>query len=185
MAQSTAFRAIAGSQFARDPAVTQTTVTLDTSKWSTRKKNIVLESIATGVAACGWQTGHLVREMLNALGSDAQQIAKWSNTISTSMIKEDMLEDLIAYTCAWIKLSEVSNEHRYYGYHWHERAFVDAVDKGQTPSSIPMPRELTDSEKRQFAVKYIKDPSETDRIAREHLTAKIKNGETIELKFAA
>lgn len=188
MAQSTAFRAIAQSQFARDPAVTATTVTIDTSKWSKRKQNIVLDAIRTGVAACGWQTGHLIREMMQALGSDVQQVTKWSNTIDAALVKPEMLEDLLAYTCAWIKLTtpaSANDNHWYHNPNWRDRQFVEMIDQGQRPHHIPLPRHLTDAEKRDFAAKYLRDPSETDRIARDTLIAKITNGETIQLSFAA
>lgn len=186
MAQPKAFRMIRDSQFARDLAVTTTTVSLDTSKWSSRKKNIVLDAVRTGVAACGWQTGHLVREMMQALGSDVQHVTKWSNTIDTALVKPEMLEDLIAYTCAWIKLTaEPVNERGHYYQHWHASHFVEQVDKGSTPKYIPLPTHLSDAEKREFAAKYMRDPSETDRIARDTLIAMITNGETIGLKFSA
>ena len=187
MAQAQAFRAIRDSSFARDPAVTETTVTLNTSMWSSRKKNIVIDSIRTGVAACGWQTGHMIREMLQGLGSDVQQIAKWSNTIDTNMVKPDVLEDLLAYTCAWIKLTAEPTKERGY-YHdprWREKAFVEVVDRGETPAHIPLPHHLSDAEKREFVMTYLRDPSETDRIARETLIQKIETGDTIQLKFAA
>jgi hypothetical protein len=187
MAQSIAFRAIASSAFGRDPAVTETTVTLDPSQWSKRKKNIVLESIRTGVAACGWQTSNMIREMLRSYGSDIQQVTKWNAGIDMEMVRPEMLDDLLAYTSAWIKLTVNLSEHtaRYYDPHWQLRSFIDRVDAGHQPYNIPLPTHLSDAEKREFAVKYLRDPSETDRIARKTLIAKITTGETIQIKFAA
>jgi hypothetical protein len=186
MAQSVPFRAIANSSFGRDPAVTETTVTLDTSRWSKRKKNIVLESIRTGVAACGWQTSHMIREMLQSLGSDIQQVTKWNAGIEVEMVKPEMLDDLLAYTSAWIKLTVNMNEQtRYYDPHWQLRSFIERIDAGHRPYNIPLPTHLSDAEKREYAAKYLKDPSDTDKVARETLIAKISNGETIQIKFAA
>jgi hypothetical protein len=146
----------------------------------------VLESIRTGVAACGHQTSHMIREMLRSLGSDIQQVTKWNAGISPEMVKPEMLDDLLAYTSAWIKLTINFNEPaRYYDSLWQLRSFIERIDAGHRPYNIPLPTHLSDAEKREYAAKYLKDPSETDRIARDFLIAKITTGETIQIKFAA
>ena len=166
----------------KDPAVSQISVTIDPKKWSKRKRNIVVTSLRTGVAACGYATGALVDELTRAASAAVMRVHKWDNNMQVEFIKPEKLEDLIAYTCAWIKLKRANMENegrRYSGLDWSEQAFINRIEHNVDVGVIPLPNNLSETEKREFIAEYMREPSEQEVAAREALARMVEDGQPI------
>lgn len=168
----------------KDPAVSQIAVTLDPTRWSKRKQNIIVESLLTGVAACGSATAWLVSQLSAAAGSKTLTVTKWSNNIQSEFVKPDKLDDLLAYTSAWLRIKHASEGNRRRSGTYAEESFLRQVDAGQTPYYIPLPNNLTPDEQRAFVTEYMRDASEQEVAARQRIADMIRNGEPITVVFS-
>ena len=183
MAQSKTFRSIASSTFARDPAVCEATVTLDTSQWSTRKKNIVLRALQSGIVSAGWDTTGMIRELTQAMGAEIPSVDSWNASVRTEFVKPELLDELLSYTAARIKLrgQMQDNPYTYNGDYW----FMDSVENGKKITQIPLDQSLSQKERTEFIAKYIREPSEQEAESRLALIKRIEDGDKITLKHAA
>jgi len=194
MASSKVFRQLNG-EMARDPAVSQITLTLDPARWSKRKKNILIESLRSGVAACGMASARLVSDLTRAMGSETIRLDKWNQSIPAYTVRPEKLGDLIAYTCAWIKIRQASgneppsgslavtsNALPIYSYYATVR-FMRQVEETGSADDIPLPNGLTPDEQRAFIKEYVCEPSEQETAAREMIISMIENNQPINVTY--
>lgn len=167
----------------RDPSFAKATISLDTSKWSGRRRNIVLRALRDGVTNCGHDTAQFIKHLTDGYGVTVQTASKWCPTIDLAAVKPEEVDNLIAYTAAWIKM-ETAQKDIYHGYTWYYRHFLHAIQNGEKPDEVPLPSNLSDRQKTDFIKQYLRDDDETKGV-RQQLADKINNGETITLTVDA
>jgi len=169
----------------RDPSFAKATISLDTSKWTSRRRNIVLRALRDGIANCGHETARFIKHLTDGYGVTVQTSTKWNPQIDVGAVKPEEVDNLVAYTCAWIKLEESRQDsNRYYHHTWYFRHFLEDVAAGRTPHSIPLPSNLSQREQTDFIKQYLRDDTDTKDV-RQQLADKINNGETITLTVDA
>ena len=179
------FKQMGHSRAARDPAVTEIKITIDTSKWSSRKKNIIIEALRSGVATCGYDNGELAEELSLAAGSQISRVHKWSSGLPVTAVDPDKYDDLIAITAAWIKLRDANqpeNSRTNYLHYW-ERAFIKAVEQGGPISQIPIDRRMSTAETAEFLQTYAMPEENVREAALNDTITAIETGEIIELTY--
>ena len=87
----------------RDTGFASATVHIDPTKWSSRRRNIVLRALNDGLTACGQETAYFIDCLTQAYGGRVQTMTKWNDHITVDCVKEEEVDNLIAYTCAWIR----------------------------------------------------------------------------------
>ena len=166
------------ADLSRDTGFIGATVHINPTKWSSRRRNIVLRALHDGLTACGHETAYFIDCLTQAYGGRVQTITKWSNHITVECVKEEEVENLIAYTCAWIRLGISTGSHPYHLENW-----LRGVSNGQRPNTIPAPN-ISNGEKIAFIKQYLKDDDETKEI-RWALARKIEQGETLSINVKA
>ena len=98
-------------------------------------------------------------------------------------MKPELLDELLAYTAARIKLrgQMQDNPYAYNGDYW----FMDKVEKGQPITHVPLDQSLSLKERTEFIAKYIREPSEQEAESRLALIKRNEDGDKITLKHAA
>lgn len=186
MANATAFHKI-DQQIYKDPAVAGVTVELDTSRWSTRKRNIIVTALTDGLAVCGRRTSWLVRALLLSVGETSRTGHYCSDFISLDAIKDEKREELLAYTCAWMKLEELerqrkhaanpySYKYKYSRYHGYLNS-INADPAGRSLTNLPCNPTMTHRERHEFYKEYVKPVSYSEALG--DLIRQIKAGDTI------
>jgi hypothetical protein len=173
----------AANELTKDKAVSRVTVEVDTSRWSRRKRNIITESLKKGVAACGWETASIVEKLASTVGHHVNIVSRWRNYVEVEEVLPHKLDELLAYTAAWMRIAQASGEceNRYEPY--FEKQALGAIERGETPDLIPLSNSMTYAEKREFIHTYMKASEVREKHAVDHLIASIKAGETIKLIY--
>jgi hypothetical protein len=174
--------AVSANELTKDKAVTRVTVEVDTSKWSRRKRNIITDSLEKGVAACGWETARIVSELASSVGHHVNTISRWKNYVYAEEVLPHKLDELLAYTAAWLRIA-VSTGQISRNRSWVEKRALDALDEGRVPGDIPLNNTMTYAEKREFIQPYLKASEAREREAVSRLIDTIKTGEIITLTF--
>jgi len=174
----------AANTLTKDKAVTSVTVVVDTSQWSSRKKNIIKRSLRTGIAACGWEMAELVAALAHQIGMRVNTITKYSNTIRGREVKPDRLDELLAYTSAWCRMVTSKNGDDQWS-NYRARNFLEAVGSGSRPDvfHIPINPTMTHDEKRSFLHEYLLASERTPNEHMEELIRQIENGESITITY--
>jgi hypothetical protein len=166
----------------KDDAVTCITVSLDTSMWSTRKKNIIRRALETGVANCGYDTGTVIEALTKAYGSEMSRIHKWTGGIRADLIRPEKLDEAITYVVATLKLAQAGGSYL----SWEEKRFIETVDLGSAPTHVPFPKGLSSkADQHEFITTYLRDFTDEERDGRERLMRAIENGETVSVTYNA
>jgi hypothetical protein len=163
----------------RDTGFASATVYIDPTKWSSRRRNIVLRALNDGLTACGAETAYFIDCLTQAYGGRVQTMTKWNDSISVDCVKEEEINNLIAYTCAWIRLKYAGQQL----YSYTLQQFVETVNDGGRPNTIPAP-DISNAEKVAFVKQYLKDDAETTTL-RQSLARKIEQGETLSINVKA
>ena len=163
---------------AKDASIDNINVTLDTSKWSKRKQNLIVRAITTGIADCGWDTGHFVKALAESYGLGMHRISSWSTLLSMDLVKPDKVVEVCAYISALIKMKG-NIENRTYS----ERSFVALLETGDVPDVVPIPSSFSPSDRRVFVDSYLKDQDEAEKVIREKLINEIKSGHKLTISF--
>lgn len=167
------------AELTKDTGFASATVHIDPSQWSSRRRNIVLRALNDGITSCGAETAYFIDCLTQAYGGRVQTMTKWSNHFTADCVKEEELDNLIAYTCAWIRLAMAGDG--YVPYHWQN--WVVSVSGGERPNTIPAPQ-ISDREKVEFIKQYLKDDDGT-KAFRQSLARKIEQGETLSINVQA
>mgnify|MGYP006079770239 CR=1 FL=1 len=174
------------AELSRDTGYISTTVHIDPTKWSSRRRNIIVGALNSGLASCGSDTAYFIDALTQAYGARVQSMSKWNKSFTTQCIKEEEVDNLVAYTCVWIRLKFSREHHVYDVYNYQNRnleRFLDIVERGGIPESIPAP-EIKSSEQGPFIKKYLKSDAETIQL-RQNLAQKIAQGETLTITVKA
>ena len=191
----------------KSEALTRITATIDPSLWSSRKKKIILDALAFGVASCGRKTGRMVEELVEHCCHDTMPNVNtgWYGGVNIDHIKPEKYEEFMAYTCAWLRLKKstektIKSAHGYDrqvgGLNYSERNFLERVEKyGHSKSGlnqglshweqrnggqhIPLNPCMSLAEKGRFIREYIVEPTADQSDRRAALAEKIKNNEAI------
>lgn len=166
------------ADLSRDTGFIGATVHINPSKWSSRRRNIVLRALNDGLTSCGHDTAYFIDCLTQAYGGRVQTMTKWNDHITVDCVKEEEVDNLIAYTCAWIRIGANTNSQPFHLDNW-----LRGVVNGQRPNTIPAPR-ISNGEKVAFIKQYLKDDDETKDI-REALARKIEQGETLSINVKA
>lgn len=184
MSASRIFHA-ANDKIIRDSAVNQITVSIDTSLWSSRKKNIVIGALRSGIASCSWEMAALVNGLLRCYGDSVAYCTKWDTCINTAHIKPEKFDELVAYTAAWVRLKYMNTPERpRWGPGALELGFLSTVDQGYSPQRIPLDSRMTYGERRDFIAEYIAEPDTLAAASRAALIDSIDRGETITITYS-
>jgi hypothetical protein len=168
-------------EIAKDNAVSHIELKVSTSRWSSRKRNIVTRAITHGVAICGYDTGRFVNDLLSPYGLKTECINTWSSSIAAGYINPDLLEELYAYTAALLKMSgDVSGKGGGYNRGW---SFLNDLDKGNKPNYIPLPEGLNKREQEEFLKKYARKIVGAEKKKREELVNLITNGQVMTITY--
>ena len=163
----------------RDTGFASATVHIDPTKWSSRRRNIVLRALNDGLTACGAETAYFINCLTQAYGGRVQTMTKWNDSITVDCVKEEEVDNLIAYTCAWIRITLANARNTpYYLENW-----LRQVSSGQRPNTIPAP-DISNGEKVAFVKQYLKDDDETKAL-RQSLARMIEQGETLSINVKA
>jgi hypothetical protein len=166
----------------KDKAVSQIEVSLDTSKWSSRKRNIVVNSLRTGVAACGWVTAELIETLSGSVGASVNTISRWKNYVYADEVRPEMLDELLAYTAAWLRMDRAAYPENYkIGLYYRA---LEALDRGERLYTIPLSDSMSYDEKREFIHKYLKASEDRKSDALERMIAAIEAGETLKISYS-
>lgn len=180
-AMNTAIYAI--QDFSRDPGFAGATVTIDPSRWSTRRRNIVVRALENGIAACGYETGWFIKRLIRAHGGEnVPYINKWNDFIETTLVREEMLADLLGYTAAWLKL--IGTDKDGYGFRYYQSNFLKELDEGKVPVLIPLPY-LPLKEQGEFVKKYLKASDENEKDIRQAIIKKIESNLPLQIVVEA
>ena len=176
---------MAANELTKDKAVALVTVEIDTSQWSSRKRNIITASLEKGVAACGLETGGIVKELAKSIGHHVHTISRWKDYVTTDEVLPHKLDELLAYTAAWLRIAQAAGRYgdRYAYYHGPEIKALEAIERGETPRVIPMNDSMTYDEKREFIHTYLKASEVREEEAVTRLVERIKTGEIISFTF--
>ena len=167
----------------RDTGFASATVYIDPTKWSSRRRNIVLRALNDGLTACGQETAYFIDCLTQAYGGRVQTMTSWNTHITTDCVKEEEVDNLIAYTCAWIRLKAArQSDHFEYGMYRLE-SFVDLVSCGVRPETIPAP-EIKGKALSSFIKQYLKSNEEITQL-RQDLAQKIERGEQLTINLQA
>lgn len=160
---------------AKDTSVDSIDVTLDTSKWSKRKQNIIVKAIDTGVADCGWDTAHFVSNLLDTYGLGTQKITNWNQELSLSLVKPEKVEEVKAYVAAMIRLKEYTS--------WTEDRFMHDLNNNFTIYGVPIPSAFSKADRRKFIDEYLKPQEEQEKELRAKLINDIRSGHKLTISF--
>jgi hypothetical protein len=163
----------------RDTGFASATVYIDPTKWSSRRRNIVLRALNDGLTACGQETAYFIDCLTQAYGGRVQTMTKWNTRITVDCVKEEEVDNLIAYTCAWIRLQYGGQEYIPYNL----QKFVEIATNGERPNTIPAP-DISSREQVDFIKQYLKDDDGTKTL-RQSLARKIEQGETLSINVKA
>ena len=163
----------------RDTGFASATVYIDPTKWSSRRRNIVLRALNDGLTSCGQETAYFIDCLTQAYGGRVQTMTSWNTSITTDCVREEEVENLIAYTCAWIRLRHTGQEF----YDYNLQRFIEIVDNGERPNHIPAPN-ISSREQVDFIKQYLKDDDETKTL-RQSLARMIEQGETLSINVKA
>lgn len=169
------------AELSKDTGFAGATVTIDPKRWSTRRRNIILRALESGVATCGHETAWFIKYLTEAYGSTIETITKWSSHINIENVRQDKVEELLAYTCAWVKIKLASQGTDYSTYHLSN--WIEGVNRGMRPSTIPTP-DISHSEKQAFIQQYLK-ADDTQRDVRQQLANSIEKGELLSIYVEA
>ena len=173
------------ADLSRDTGFIGATVHINPKKWSSRRRNIVLRALNDGLTSCGQETAYFIDCLTQAYGGRVQTMTKWNNQINVDCVKDEEVDNLIAYTCAWIRL-KFRNAPTEYGEirinHYLE-SWLAKVGEGIPPNTIPAP-EISNDEKVAFVKQYLKDDDETKTL-RQSLARMIEQGEILSIQVKA
>lgn len=161
----------------KDEAVDSINVTIDTSKWSKRKQNIIVRAIDTAVADCGWDTGVFVKALTNSYGIGTQRISKWNTSIDRALINPDKFVEVCAYIAAMVRMREGGPVS------WDETNFLRSLDDGNTPPHVPLPKEFSREDRALFLRDYLKPQAEADKVIRTKLINDIRSGHKLTISY--
>ena len=173
------------ADLSRDTGFIGATVHINPKKWSSRRRNIVLRALNDGLTSCGQETAYFIDCLTQAYGGRVQTMTKWNNQINVDCVKDEEVDNLIAYTCAWIRLKFRNAPTEYGGIrinHYLE-SWLAKVGEGIPPNTIPAP-EISNDEKVAFVKQYLKDDDETKTL-RQSLARMIEQGEILSIQVKA
>lgn len=167
----------------------------DTSRWSSRMKNIIVKAIDTGVANCGWETAWWIEHFLKHHGLDTlNHGGYWNRDLPLKMIKPDKIEEAVAYVAAIVKMNP-DDGYRGSNY-WLERLSDKGISKlsneeirkqglWQTEgiTDIPIPRTFDNKDKDKFLKDYLKPIDEQQAIKRAELINSVRSGSMLSISY--
>lgn len=160
-----------------DNGVVCAQVTYDPSMWSSRKKNLLIDALRSGIATCGHATSDLVATLARSNNANVTQVTRWWGTVCAEDINPDKLEDLRAYTAAWIKMEIAAGSSSPRS--WGSAHFMKDLDRGLKPNDIPLNHGMTSTERAAFIREYLVLPGEDETKRREDLIRMIQDNTPI------
>jgi len=170
------------ADLSRDTGFSSATIFIDPSKWSGRRRNIVVGALKNGLTSCGQETAYFIECLTEAYGGRVQTLTQNQNHIETSAVKDDEVDNLIAYTCAWIRIMFSTEMQTYHNGHLSN--WLNFAKDGRRPSTIPAPK-ISGAEQVAFIKQYLKDDDYTTKSLRVKLVHMIEQGEMLSINVKA
>jgi len=160
----------------RDQGFTGATVHIHPTKWTSRRRNIILRALRDGLSTAGYDTSRFIEQLTRAYGSTVINAAQ-GNNIPLDAVRDDKREAMLAYTAAWvkIKLSKVNDSNRWdYDIYLISR-WMESMEAGNILTSFPLPK-MAPQDRVAFIKEYLKDDEDSIRT---QLADKIEAGEEL------
>jgi hypothetical protein len=177
------------AELSKDTGFQRVTIDIDPTQWSTRRRNIIVRALQNGITQCGYETGYFIKCLTEAYGASVQTMTGWQKDIQAHCVAEDKWDELMAYTCAWVRLALAGFEKNNWDQenYWYKdtlRNWIRQVEDGIRPSTIPSPNIGSPSEKANFIQKYLRK-DDTELEFRDALIRKIERGEMLSISMNA
>ena len=169
------------AELSKDKGFVGATVNINPKLWSARKRNIILNALENGVTQCGEETAWFIQALTRAYGGTMTTINAWSNNVSVAKVRDDKLDDLIAYTCAWIKIALANQTNR--NRDWELRSWLDDAGRDRHGQMIPLP-DIGHADKVAFIKQYLKDDDNLKDV-RQAIANRIERGELLSIYVEA
>ncbi len=163
------------ADISRDQGFAGATVHIHPTKWTTRRRNIIVRALRDGLSTAGYETSHFIERLTRAYGSTIANLS--FDMIPLDAIRDDKREAMLAYTAAWvrIKLSQTGEVKRWHCNNYLIREWMARVEAGEIIFSFPLPQ-IPRQERASFIKEYLKDDEYSIRT---QLADKIEAGEEL------
>lgn len=178
---------------ATDAAMLDITVRLDTSRWSTRKKNLVTRMIMSGVLDAGYKTCMVVSDIMESYGIPYRFRRNYDygqpeyRAVENKYLKPEKLDDLKAVAVASLKIRRSTDGGLgYYDQQWLDfaegaedsrRGYRPVLNAEHFTSYTPVHRNFP-------LEQYIVEDNGRFDDAKKQLCEQIANGEIIQAKYS-
>lgn len=184
---SNAFKGI-NSRIGKDPAVSRITVELDPTKWSSRKKNLILNALRTDtVTNLGWQTAELVDDLLYHFGGGSNfNMSTWTRHFPARCVDPDKWDQCVDHLTALYRIhggEQYDGTKKYIPFLSNMKHFLRNTQNGAVVSWVPLPE--GQEEMRLFVETYMLPLGDRQRAAREALATAIEKGEPLTVSVSA
>ena len=160
----------------RDQGFTGATVHIHPTKWTSRRRNIILRALRDGVSTAGDKTSDFIERLTRAYGSTVIN-ASHTDMIPLDAVRDDQHEAMLAYTAAWVKitLSQIGEVNRWDYRNNMLRRWMERMELGDTMDCFPLPH-ISPQARVAFIKEYLKDDEDSIRT---QLADKIEAGEEL------
>ena len=164
------------AEITRDQGFTGATVHIHPTKWTSRRRNIILRALRDGMSTAGDKTSDFIKQLTRAYGSTVIN-ATLNSMIPLDAIRDDKQEAMLAYTAAWIKIKlSKADENLHWRYEFYVISrWIKCVEAGEIMTEFPLPN-LPPNERVEFIKEYLKDDEDSIRT---QLADKIEAGEEL------
>lgn len=176
---------------ATDAAMVDITVRLDTSRWSTRKKNIITRMIMSGVLSAGYKTSAVVADIMDSYGIPYRFRRNYDygqpeyRSVENTYLKPEKIDDLKAVAVASLKIRRSTGDCLgFYDQQWLD--FAEGIEDSRSwgyrhaehyASYTPVHRDFP-------LEPYLVEDNGCFDDAKKQLCEQIVNGETIQANYS-
>lgn len=159
----------------RDQGFTGATVHIHPTKWTSRRRNIILRALRDGLSTAGHETSEFITQLTRAYGSTIIN-ASHTDMVPLDAIRDDKQQAMLAYTAAWVKILLSQGKVNPWSYRSYLiRNWFSSMEAGETMTDFPLP-DLSPQERVAFIKEYLKDDEDSIRT---QLADKIEAGEEL------
>lgn len=177
---------------ATDAAMLDITVRLDTSRWSTRKKNLVTRMITSGILDAGYKTCMVVSDIMESYGIPYRFRRNYEygqpeyRAVENTCLKPEKLDDLKAVVVASLKIRRSTGD----GLGYHDQQWLDFAEGVEDSRSWGYRHAEHFSSytpvHRNFPLEqYLVEDNGRFDDAKKQLCEQIANGEIIQAKYSS
>lgn len=160
----------------KDQGFAGATVHIHPTKWTSRRRNIILRALRDGLSTAGHETSNFIERLTRAYGSTVIN-ASHTDMIPLDAVRDDKQEAMLAYTAAWVKitLSQIGEVNRWDYRNYLLQNWMECVEAGFTINRFPLPQ-IPPQKRVAFIKEYLRDDEDS---IRNQLADKIEAGEEL------